>query len=772
MASNLLTSQAPQPTPATPALDAARASQALAVPVSKATKGLSFADELQKPSAARSSGPMPTATPSAAAKTPQASDSQNAGPAKMTDQTMRKVLPSLKQDVDKAPAVALLTGRLEKVPAGDIPALVTGNKFIKDALSSGEIQGYLNAPAAAADLVKDLGLPPQVLQQVQALGIDVAQKMTPNDLLKALGIDAQQVMAELTQLKANLPLEGLSPYINRAQILNPKGASPVVPPVLQPILVQPTLVQPTLVQPVNPGQTQAEPALMAADDIEPIGFAWVPNPPREVLPKSGKNPPIALTATPQVPVLTMPNESNQPEDLSPQALLAALQEMPRMQRPAFDLLKPTPAASGDERVVVAAALVATNDGVDDALDAMVARANPDGTLEILTVQDSPLLRPAEGLGNKPKLNNATFDAFAQLGARMRVADTVVLEDASLPQRILASDSFLNEQMLSRSFENARNGEPFSPLLQKSAGDQAPMMVQVKTTEIATVMPATAKNSARLPALDQKVMMQELLQGAPTAFAVTKSESLSIGPLQNGLQAQQDLRLQAPLLSLNLPPDRSGGDSAGSEQPSHDPSQSSEHGQGPRELSLGQHQNLVHQANTTKFSTQVTAASEPLNAQTRLDLMQRVVNHATMMAKQGGGTVRLDLSSPEFGPLELALNMSKDKIDVRVLAGSDRARDAIVADLNQLKGALAVQNVQLGKVEVGIGGRQPQPQSQGFASMNQQNGQHMGGRQADDWRRNQVDVPQVSRINPVARARVPAVMLQSQMADLGRIAVRA
>jgi flagellar hook-length control protein FliK len=152
-------------------------------------------------------------------------------------------------------------------------------------------------------------------------------------------------------------------------------------------------------------------------------------------------------------------------------------------------------------------------------------------------------------------------------------------------------------------------------------------------------------------------------------------------------------------------------------------------------------------------------------------MQRVVNHATMMAKQGGGTVRLDLSSPEFGPLQLALNMSKDKIDVRVLTGSDRARDAIVADLNQLKGALAVQNVQLGKVEVGIGGRQPQSQSQGFASMNQQSGQHMGGRQQDDWR-NQLDVPQVSRINPIARTRVPAVMLQNQGTDLGRIAVRA
>ncbi len=784
MAASLLTSQNPMPMTAAPAPEGARLSQPSVVPAGKAGSGRSFSDELMKPSAAPSGSQQ--ATPVAAAgtvvrPTPTKSlqDAQVSDSSTTVDQAPKRTLATVKQDVGKSPAVAMLTGKLDRLPATDIPALVTGNKFINDALSTDEIPEYLNKPAAVADLVKDLGLPPQVLQQVQAVGLDAGQKVTPSAFLKAMGIDPQRVMAELTQLKANLPLEGLAPYINRAQALNPKAADLVAAGAPQPQPLLPQTVQPVQVDRLGqlgqqqiPGPTQVTPTIPVAAEVDPIGFAWIGKPntvtPAPLEPK----PYLGLSPGLQAPAEVLSERPSQSEDLSPQALLAAMQGLPRAQRPTSDLLKATPWTPADERVVVAASMLRAPSGVDDSLEAIIARANPDGSLDVLTLQDAPLTRPSNDLGQPATLNKASFDAFAQLGAKMRAADTVVLADPELPQRAVSLDPFLNEQILSRSLDESGKPEAAFALLKGRANDPGVVMMQVKTTEIAAVIPASGSSQgARLESLDQKALLRDLMENNSNGFSMTKAETFKFDAPQSSAQPLQELRLQSPMLVMSSEEKNGDRNSSGGEQPGRDPGQQSEHGKGLRELGLSLHQPQAQQTHTTSFATSATVAVEPLTVQNRFDLMQKVVNHATMLSKQGGGTVRLDLSSPEFGPLELALNMNKDKIDLRVLAGSDRARDAIAADLNQLKGALAIQNVQLGKVEVGVNGRQPQSQQQ-FTGMNQQGGrQQMGGRSQDEWR-GQVSAPQVNPVSAVTRPRVPAAMLQGQVNDQGRIAVRA
>lgn len=781
MAASLLTSQNPMPMTAAPAPEGTRVNQPSVVPAAKAGSGRSFSDELMKPRAAPSGSQATSAAAAgtAARPTPTRStlDAQVNDSSTTVDQVPKRTPAAVKHDVDKSPAVAMLTGKLDRVPATDIPALVTGNKFINDALSTDEIPEYLNKPAAVADLVNDLGLPPQMLQQVQTVGLDPGQKLTPNAFLKAMGIDPQRVMAELTQLKANLPLEGLAPYINRAQALNPKTADLVAPVAPQPQLVQPVQADRLgqLGQQQMPGSTPVTPTIPWVADVDPIGFAWVakqntltpaPLEPKPYLGLNGLNPDL------QVPAEALPERPSQSDELSPQALLAAMQGLPRTQRPISDLLKATPLAPADERVVVAASMLRAPNGVDDSLEAVIARANPDGSLDVLTLQDAPLARPKNDFGQPATLNKASFDAFAQLGAKMRAADTVVLTDPEPSQRAVSFDPFLNEQILSRGLDESGKPEAAFALLKGRANDPGVAMMQVKTTEVATLMPASASSQgARFEALDQKALLRDLMQNNSDGFSLTKVETIKFDTPQSSAQPLQDLRLQSPMLMMTSEEKNGDRNASGGEQPSRDPGQQSEHGKGLLELGLSLHQPQTQQAHTTSFATSATATTEPLNVQNRFDLMQKVVNHATMLVKQGGGTVRLDLSSPEFGPLELALNMNKDKIDLRVLAGSDRARDAIAADLNQLKGALAIQNVQLGKVEVGVSGRQPQSQQQ-FTGMNQQGGgQQMGGRSQDEWR-GQVRTPQVNTVSAVARPRVPAAMLQGQVNDQGRIAVRA
>ncbi|MCX6108913.1 MAG: flagellar hook-length control protein FliK [Proteobacteria bacterium] len=784
MAASLLTSQNPMPMTAAPAPEGTRVNQPSVVPAAKAGSGRSFSDELMKPSAAPSGSQATSAAAAGTAARPTPTrgtqDAQVNDSSTTAGQAPKRTSAAVKHDVDKSPAVAMLTGKLDRVPATDIPALVTGNKFINDALSTDEIPEYLNKPAAVADLVNDLGLPPQMLQQVQAVGLDPGQKLTPNAFLKAMGIDPQRVMAELTQLKANLPLEGLAPYINRAQALNPTTADLVAPVALQPQPVQPIQADRLgqLGQQQMPGPTPVTPTIPLVADVDPIGFAWVAKPntlsptPLEPKPYPGLNGLNGLNPGLQIPAEALPERPSQSDELSPQALMAAMQGLPRTQRPISDLLKATPLAPADERVVVAASMLRAPNGVDDSLEAVIARANPDGSLDVLTLQDAPLARPRNDFDQPATLNKASFDAFAQLGAKMRAADTVVLADPEPTQRAVSFDPFLNEQILSRGLDVSGKPEAAFALLKGRANDPGVVMMQVKTTEVATVMPASASSQgARFEALDQKALLRDLMQNNSDVFGLTKVETIRFDAPQSSAQPMQDLRLQSPMLMMTSEEKSGDRNSSGGEQPSRDPGQQSDHGKGLRELGLSLHQPQTQQTHTTSFATSAAATTEPLNVQNRFDLMQKVVNHATMLVKQGGGTVRLDLSSPEFGPLELALNMNKDKIDLRVLAGSDRARDAIAADLNQLKGALAIQNVQLGKVEVGVSGRQPQSQQQ-FTGMNQQGGgQQMGGRSQDEWR-GQVRTPQVNPVSTIARPRVPAAMLQGQVNDQGRIAVRA
>jgi flagellar hook-length control protein FliK len=93
-------------------------------------------------------------------------------------------------------------------------------------------------------------------------------------------------------------------------------------------------------------------------------------------------------------------------------------------------------------------------------------------------------------------------------------------------------------------------------------------------------------------------------------------------------------------------------------------------------------------------------------------------------------VHLDLGSRELGNLEMAISMNDDRVDLKILTASDRTRDLLAGELNRLRDALTVQNVQLGQVDVGVGGRQPGGhfQGQAFAGQGGFNGNAFGNGQ--------------------------------------------
>ena len=100
-------------------------------------------------------------------------------------------------------------------------------------------------------------------------------------------------------------------------------------------------------------------------------------------------------------------------------------------------------------------------------------------------------------------------------------------------------------------------------------------------------------------------------------------------------------------------------------------------------------------------------------------MQRVAR-AFEAAADRGGTVRLRLHPPELGSLRLELTIRNGKMNARVEAETDAARNLIVENLPALRQRLAEHQIRVERFDVNWSGHAPgdlpqQPQNQARSS---------------------------------------------------------
>lgn len=167
-----------------------------------------------------------------------------------------------------------------------------------------------------------------------------------------------------------------------------------------------------------------------------------------------------------------------------------------------------------------------------------------------------------------------------------------------------------------------------------------------------------------------------------------------------------------------------------------------------------------------------AAKSGMTPAERAEAAQKIMDSATYLMRQGTGSVRLDLSNSIHGPLEVAINMTDNNVDVRIFTESDPVREAMIADLSRLKEALQTQNVNLNHVEVGVG------QQHAGSKGSDQNGQFA---QQQDWRETFAQ-NMVSKARPAssseAKGDIPAALaarrlnhMTSRIGPDGRLQVR-
>lgn len=78
---------------------------------------------------------------------------------------------------------------------------------------------------------------------------------------------------------------------------------------------------------------------------------------------------------------------------------------------------------------------------------------------------------------------------------------------------------------------------------------------------------------------------------------------------------------------------------------------------------------------------------------------KIMQHAAMMLKDGGGSMRMNVDAPGMGKIDLAINLSQNQLDVRILTPNDHVRDIINKELSGLRDGLGQQGISLRAVEV-------------------------------------------------------------------------
>lgn len=688
---------------------------------------------------------------------------------------LKKAAASTKQAIDNAPVVALLTGHLEKVQPTDIPDLVSGNAFVADAIGEANLADFMNKPAMIGDILEDLELPQDLTDIAEQMGLDLKSVVTPSELLRAIGVDPGKVMAELTNLKTSLGAEGLAPYMRKAaQLAEQMGAQPAQP--LEPY--------PGWAKTTTPPAVPQSPVTGTFDPtkVPQTGTGVSPTMPST---KGAAASPAAFSRPAGVVTL---DDLRDLVDGNPYAALGVTsQDLLRM-------LTPGMAAEGAQSTGKEVTNLSPGAQPLSGLGGLgVTQFNPADLNLAANVQTMNL----SGAPVAPTMNNATFDAFNLLGDKLKTMDTQTVDMTKVPQgeikpadviqlrpkQVAASGRTLEEQLQSiGTVINPLGPQSQQPMYKFGSGDQP---VKVPTGSESPL--STPPDVKQLGLADAKPELEvapsdvaERISGKPSTFAAV-SQLKDVAPraltISQAIPADE-LRLTAPVMASR------GGEAKGQdfggqgreERPKDDGASLTSFDRALSEIGAGR-TNQVASPGKSGFAVN-NAPELGLTSEQRLDMFQKVMDRATSLMNDGGGVVRLDFGSSGLGQLEMAVKMNDDKMDLKILTGSDRVKEAMMSELGKLRDALSVQNVQLGQVDVGVGGRQQQSQGFNFnqggghAFQQQQQAFSGDGRQAAERRASEaLNVERLADIRRPMPSLAASQIMSNSGGGAGRISVR-
>ncbi len=633
-------------------------------------------------------------------------------PARDQRSTVRSPLrKSISNAIHSSAVISFLTGRLDEIDPAAIPTIVVGNPFIKDALAKEDISAFLQTPMKLSQLLAGLDLNAALLQG-SFTQEDLNSVVTPSEFLKSIGVDPQRVLTELNLLRSNLQVDGLTPYLQRAIAMQSQKPS------AKRGTSDKSSSQQTQDSELN-GQKATDPLTLAAMGGGAAGMsaaASMNSPDGAVSNEGADSLPIQKSA---VEKTSSPgqglskntsggNSGSKAPSLNPKGLSAGQSSI---DQPSVSFGKipgdlsgvdPKPAISVDKKFTDVS--IPAGNSVDILNPRNTANTSPSfetstSALSIkgIPVKTSEFVMPRnsqpisfESASVDPYLaisqNNSFKDLYTFSPDPGEVSTSLSASAASTnPGEILSPQRIL----LDRFNKPIPQDVPISSGGQKAESILARPLDAVLTSENAASFDPRYFDSQRATSSQYSTISKEAQQIGPTSSPILASAIRNLDSSQfssGGFMGHFPKNLSQQGLTLGELAGLDKGESRDDENEFSD--------------SLP---TTIDNPNNLKTATidRAGQTADPFSISNhKPQIMKHLVDKASMLIKDGGGSVRIDLGSPELGRIDLAISVNHDKVSMKILTDSNKTREILGQDLEKLRETLSGQHLQLSKVELG------------------------------------------------------------------------
>lgn len=624
----------------------------------------------------------------------------------------KTALRSLKPNIVKTPVLSLLTGQLENLEPQAIIDIIAFNGFIQNALSEAQLESFFQKDFDLQGFLEDLDVPNEVINDLEMNGVNLAMLGTPDQFLKAMGVDVQQVRAEIQVLKDNLSLGSIEGYLTRARALADKVKFNGDKRDTNGTLISTDGLSQTSISSNNPNKLTSAKSKDLGPQIAGNPFAQGGDLDgnslrKSEIPSNSKSEPPTTSG---IKLKTPPGEFG-----------AVVDGSQGIYQNGFGFQGGFPAENH---------ILPKAENLDNR-QPLITTANI--SLEINSPHQSQGFPPvaknlqgtmAEGPAKSSSMvgQRATYDHWFYLGKMGEIEQVSIGNDSNqLQGAVLDTGSYkpfieknadpsillaMNESRLSME-KSLQEDESLN--VSQNPGDLSPQVESFKPTKIHENHQnySLIKSSDHLQN-DVKANAQKAVLGLPIAFLSTED----LGDTQ-----------QRPDISLDSLafPDRGQANEASDliqwdEQKGADIEIPDVFGGAIREDSSKS--GFSHHQHDSLFARDATElADSGLSVVERSQLIRKIFDSAQSLAINGGGQIQLNIPETPWGRLDISIQMIENQLSIRISGVEDALQNSLKAELNSLSSVLENRKIDLAKIEF----MRPTSNPDGFFSK-----EHFGG----------------------------------------------
>lgn len=630
---------------------------------SESSKKTDFAKYLEEADRPRPNRPAKNKTPKKIVRNDNAHHKQAVRKNKSPLAQLGKVIGKGKKAIEKSDALAFMTGHLEKIAPQSIPDLISGNQFISEAMGD-DIPSFMQQPDTVANIISKLDLPNNISQAIKAEGIDENLEITPIAFFKAIKIDPQKIVAELTKLKSISLMEGgVDNYIKLASKLQGNTRATPAPTDLREVAEN-----------LNKNVKQKKKQVQEA--LEQAGQIAQPVPVLPITEADTKAPKQEITNSSDIINNNAPSHNQNTHGFTQQQVT----QKPNGQTFAQQIDVTEPLSSSTLDPMHTAKEV-------EAMD-MDSPMNETSNLTVneTTKTVKPIGPQTTNLDNIEVVDINPFEAQKTLMQPQSIKQkNFTTAEAGSPddtQPLFLNSKSLDEQLVRARFSTTDNTQ----------------QQNIKNISLAQVdpKPATRKEESA------KELLIEDRPDLPLSEELAATATHQVNKRNNGTTVKHKLMSEVNSIESSIDLALAEAQPDPGEDLDQEPSgeQDTKPNEQPKEVRNKNQAPIHHLGNNFQESLVDSNNSKIQDLKDGNEFLEKIQNKIKMMTKDNKSSAVIDLSSKESGQLSLAIQVDNDKVNLRIISSSDRVRSMLNADMLKLQEALSHQNLRLNDVELG------------------------------------------------------------------------